>query len=371
MDRYASRLIRHLRDCRLDLEISVAGEVAGLTLERPDSDSPVRTAGVRRGTQAQSSLLSESIRYLARYWSYPRRIRQMSCDVVHVLDHSYAHVLTTLPDARSVVTVHDMLPLHTVGRRAKGVGERIRNRLLQRVLNALRTADAWIVSTNWMRKELAGWLGRDDDIYVIPYGVDDQFFATPQANVRRDTRMQWKVPDDGFVVLHVGSTGPRKNLEAVIESVARLRANGVNGWMVQVGGALSAAQLGELEKLGITEFTVLVGEVPEPDLRAAYHGADVLLFPSHYEGFGLPVIEAMASGLPVITSGEAALSEVGGDAGVVVGGRESEPYVQALQRVAGDPDWRNQLIRRGHKWAKQFSWAEAARKTADIYGSLV
>ena len=117
----------------------------------------------------------------------------------------------------------------------------------------------------------------------------------------------------------------------------------------------------------VTQLT----QAAEPDLRAAYHAADALLFPSHYEGFGFPVIEAMASGLPVVTSGAAALAEVAGDAATIVEGRDPERYVVALERIAHDRAWATDLSARGRERAKRFRWTETARRTAEVYRSLV
>ena len=109
----------------------------------------------------------------------------------------------------------------------------------------------------------------------------------------------------------------------------------------------------------------------ETTLRRAYRAADVLLFPSLYEGFGYPVIEAFASGLPVVTSGAGGLKEVGGDASVVVEGRDPTAYVQALEALSDDPAHMELLIARGRVRAREFSWQKTAERTAEVYRQLL
>jgi glycosyltransferase involved in cell wall biosynthesis len=370
MDRYASRLSGALTRYATDLDIALAGEIASLTVENGDNPGARRSGGPDVRPVLPSSGLAEVERYVARYAVYPRRIRRTRADVYHVLDHSYSHMLLGWHRHPSVVTVHDLLPVITVQRRDSGVRSRVRNWLLQRVLSGLRKADAWIVATEWLRNELAKWLGHDEAIHVIPFGVDDAFFDAPDEDPA-DTRRRWKIPPDAFVVLHVGSVGPRKNLPVVIAAVDALRRSGVDAWLLQVGGTLTSKQEADLQQRGLARHVARVGEVEEPELRKAYRASDVLLFPSHYEGFGFPVLEAMASGLPVVTSGAGGLAEVAGDAAVVVGGRELEPYIGALKRLERTDHWREKLKCKGLERARRYRWVETARKTAEVYRQLV
>jgi glycosyltransferase involved in cell wall biosynthesis len=370
MDRYASRLALYLKRYATDLEITVAGEIGDLTVEQPASDAGVHSSQPSPFPLLPAPGLNETRRYVARYWTYPYRIRWMGADILHVLDHSYAHIVLSWGKGPRIVTVHDLLPVMTVERGGATLREKMRNRLLERVLKALRTADCWIVATEWLRGELGQWLGSDDRIHVIPYGVDDAFFSPPEQT-RADSRHGLGVPDGAFVALHVGTVGPRKNLPGVIAAVSGLRAAGIDAWLLQVGGAFSPEQEREIAAQGIKDVTRNIKEAAEPVLRAAYRAADVLLFPSHYEGFGFPVLEAMASGLPVVTSGAGGLAEVAGDAAVVVGERETGSYVQAIRRLATNPQWRQQLVQRGVERAHRFRWVETARKTAEVYRALV
>jgi len=367
MDRYASRLHTHLPAVAGDLEYAIACSIASLTQE-PQAGRAVGS-GSLAGVEQRTGV-SAIGRYVRRYIGYPRRVRRQAPDVVHVLDHSYAHMVRCHPDVPAVVTVHDLLPVLTVRRRALGWRERLRNAMLRRVLVALRDARAWIVGTEWLRGELGEWLGGTDGIHVIPFGVDEAF-AQPTETPRDATRRRWEIPDGAFLLLHVGSVGERKNIPTVIAALDGLRDRGVNAWLLQVGGRFDAEQRDELAARKLTAVVRQVPAVDEPELRAAYRASDVLLFPSLYEGFGFPVLEAMASELPVVTSGAAGLMEVAGDAATVVSGRNPDRYVDPLHDLATNPDAVADLRARGRVHAARFSWAETARRTVEVYRTLV
>src|SRR5213079_1628210 len=136
-------------------------------------------------------------------------------------------------------------------------------------------------------------------------------------------------------------------------------------------GRFSNDQQQLIERLGLKRFVRTAPLADESTLRRAYRAADVLLFTSLYEGFGYPVIEAFASGLPVVTSGAGGLKEVGGDAIVVVEGRDPAAYVQALEALSDDPARMELLIARGRVRAREFSWQKTAERTAEVYRTLL
>ena len=230
-----------------------------------------------------------------------------------------------------------------------------------------RPADSYVV------RLLDGGLeaiAHSDRIHVIPFGVDEAFLAPPTQD-RGEIRRRFNIPESVFVVLHVGSVGTRKNIGAVIATVDGLRRSGIDAWLLQVGGTFTAQQMADIESRDLRSSLKAIGAAEESDLRLAYRAADVLLFPSHYEGFGFPVLEAMASELPAVNSGAGGLAEVSGDAAVIVGGREVEPYVNALAEIATNKEKREELVRRGVEQARKFRWTETARKTAALYRELV
>jgi glycosyltransferase involved in cell wall biosynthesis len=311
-------------------------------------------------------------RYLARHILYPLRLRREArhAALVHILDHSYAHLLPAAKPRKVVVTVHDLMPVIVLRSPTDGWREGVRNRFLRKALKSLRQADAFIVGTEWLRAELASWLGDDRRIRVVPFGVDRSFFAeSPGARV--SGRTAWRIPEDAFVVLHVGSTVERKNVPLVLQTVARLRSEGEDAYLLQVGGRLTDEQEHLVDRLELRRVVRSVRAVDESTLRRAYRTADVLLFPSLYEGFGLPVLEAFASGLPVVTSGAGGLKEVGGDAVIVVDSRDAGAYVDALDELSADPAGREALIERGRRRAREFTWQKTAERTAEVYRGLL
>ncbi|HET9383711.1 MAG TPA: glycosyltransferase family 1 protein, partial [Gemmatimonadales bacterium] len=307
--------------------------------------------------------------WAARYYFYPWRVKREAkrADLVHVLDHSYAHMIEKAARKPVVVTVHDLMPVVVLRSPQDGWREGVRNRFLKQALKALRQADSYIVGTEWLKHELATWLGNDKNIHVVPFGVDRAFFG--ESTVARERgRRDWRIPDEAFVVLHVGSTVDRKNVPLVIQTLARLRQH-TEAYLLQVGGRFTAEQEQLIDRLDLRGAVRSIASADETALRRAYRTADVLLFPSLYEGFGFPVLEAFASGLPVVTSGAGGLKEVSGGAAVVVEGRDPGDYVHALERL-DDQDEREELIQRGWARARQFTWQKTAQLTAEVYKQL-
>ena len=384
MDKYAHRLHDWLESGDFGLNVRLAAHIGALTRDSSgqrasgarnrDSGSFVRwwTQPVDPSRVVLPAPLHGPQQWAARYYFYPWRVKREAkrSDLVHVLDHSYAHMIEKAGRRPVVVTVHDLMPVVVLRSPSDGWREGVRNRFLRQALKSLRQADSYIVGTQWLKRELATWLGDDKNIHVVPFGVDRAFFSeSATASARERWRHDWRIPDDAFVVLHVGSTVDRKNVPLVIQTVARLRQE-TDAYLLQVGGRFSAEQEQLIDRLELRRVVRSVAAADETTLRRAYRVAEVLLFPSLYEGFGFPVLEAFASGLPVVTSGAGGLKEVGGDAAIVVEGRDPAAYVQALERLGEDSDEREDLIEKGWARARQFTWQKTAALTAEVYKPL-
>jgi glycosyltransferase involved in cell wall biosynthesis len=263
----------------------------------------------------------------------PRRARREGVDVLHLPTYR-GPVRAAVP---FVVTVHDL----AVFRHPKAFNRWSRTYsrfIVPRVLAAARRV---IAVSEFTRRELHQVLGvPDDKIRVVPNAVADAFApAGPAA--------------EGDYVLAVGTLEPRKNLARLLEAVRRtgieLRVVGARGWGgVEAGGN------------GVR----WLGEVPDALLAELYRGARCVAYPSLYEGFGMPVLEAMACGVPVVTSAGGATEEVAGGAAVLVDPLDPSSIAAGLEEAAGR---RDELTRLGLERARAFSWREAAAATVAVY----
>ena len=293
---------------------------------------------------------------LRRFWSkhlaYPAAVRGLGrADLYHLLDHSFAHVLGALPrDARIVATVHDLAPLDEPGHLSAAQLRRFRA-----TVGCLRRATRLVADSRATARRLAQELQVPEaDIAVLPLAVDHAQFS-PRAPVRA-----------GTYVLSVGGIDARKNLGALVLAMERAARDIPGLTLVRVGDALPA-------ELRTALNAVLGGHVEERgwvedhELAGLYAGALALLLPSRLEGFGLPVLEAMACGCPVVCSDASSLPEVGGAAALYFDPSDGAAAGAHLARLATEPARRAEAVAAGIEQASRFTWEAHARGLAAIY----
>jgi alpha-1,3-rhamnosyl/mannosyltransferase len=227
-----------------------------------------------------------------------------------------------------------------------------------------------ITDSAFSREEIVAAYGIPRDrVVVIPLGVAPTFFAP-------DGVAPGPMPGPAPYVLHVGDLHRRRNLGGALSAVVGLRRRvpalrGLRLCLVGVDRGEAAGLLAQARDAGDGEALELKGPASEPELIALYRGASAFVYPSRYEGFGLPVLEAMASGTAVVAARAGAIPEVGGDAVLLVEPDDAGALERALERVLMDAGERSRLVAAGVARAASFTWARTARLTAAVYRALL
>jgi glycosyltransferase involved in cell wall biosynthesis len=306
----------------------------------------------------------------------PLRVAWMQLVAARVLDEIQADVAHftngMIPlggsGAARVVTIHDMsLRLYP---RCHPPRRRLINRPLQSV--AAWLADAVVAVSESTRRDL---LALQDipaaRVSVVPEAAGPTFTVIIDPVRRARIRMRYALPPR--FALYVGAIEPRKNLPRLVDAFAAARRRGLSHDLVCVGpyGWASRDLYAHVDRLGLQHSVHFTGYLAAEDLPVVYNLADFFVFPSIYEGFGLPVIEAMACGTPAITSRSSSLQEIAADAALTVDPHDVDALTEALVTLASDADLRHELSQRGLRRAREFSWSRSAREVLAIYARVV
>lgn len=269
-------------------------------------------------------------------------------------------VAPILPRGQVISIVYDLIPLRLP---ALFAGHERFRRQVERVVD--RSA-AVIAISGRTRQDLIEVLGADPArVRVIYPGRSESFRPVPPP---RAVEVTGRLGIRGPYVLYVGAFGPHKNVPTLLRAYERARLEGgLAARLVLVGSPRWGQEVvSVLETLRVRDDVLLAGPVPAEDLPAIYSGAEVFVFPSRYEGFGLPVLEAMACGAPVIVSRGGALPEVAGEAGCTVDPDDEGALAAAICRIVGEPETRERLRAAGLERASRFSWAKSAADLAAL-----
>ena len=269
-----------------------------------------------------------------------------------------------------VVTIHDLALDRIPQRSRKLLGQR--RSFLRGRRTALHATHVIAVSQHTATDVAELYGVPRERITVVRNGARADFYPISDKALIEAVKSRCGIHRAGFL-LSTGGGHPRKNLTRVIEAFSRvpeLRENFnlvIVGEMQRDGQALYDA----VERAGIHAAAVFPGHVPVEDLRVLYSSCHAFVFPSLYEGFGMPVLEAMACGAPVVCSNAAALPEVAGDAAILVEPTDAEGIASALRTLLADPSLSQELRRRGRERAKAFSWERSARELLNVYQRLM
>ena len=362
--RYCRELIRALAQVDQDNEylLLIAGNSSPEEKDKLDS----AFAGARNFSYRHLRL---SERWLYRLWHrlqlpLPIEIVSGRLDLFHSPDF-------TLPPtrARTILTVHDLSFLRV----PQHADPRLRQYLHKVVPRSVRRADLVLADSESTKRDLIELLDTPvERVRVVMAGVDAHFQPVTDEAALTRIRERYRLPER--FILSVGTLQPRKNFVGLIEAFHQMRQRthapqrlvivGQKGWLYDEIFATVAT-------LGLEEQVSFLGFVADEDLPALYTLADLFAFPSFYEGFGIPILEAMACGTPVVASDASSLPEVVGEAGLMVKPEDTAALAEAMERALDDAALRVELIARGREQARRFTWEQSARQLHAAYQAVM
>lgn len=298
---------------------------------------------------------------LQQQWAVLRLVRSLHADVYH----SPYYIMPYWYTVPKLVTVHDLIPILF----PKLVSWRARLLFRSLLTMAVRTSDQVIVDSGSTREDLAKILPVSEARTKVVYlGVDSKF--SPQLNESMDSLRERPGLPEQFV-LYLGSNKPHKNLVRLVEAWSQVGSQFPEHTLVIAGAWLSdyPESRQRAEALGLASIRWL-GRVAEEDLPALYSAAEAFVFPSLYEGFGLPVLEAMACGTPVTCSQTSSLPEIAGDAAVFFDPQDTDDIIQSLVQVLASDSLQEELRIKGLHRASQFAWRRTAEATLSLYREM-
>lgn len=283
--------------------------------------------------------------------------------------HAPHYVLPTLTPGRTVVTIHDCIHL----RFPQYLPNRLAHFYARAFLSgAARKAARIITVSEASKRDIMHFLHTPAGRIEVVYNGFDERLSAPSAVDEARVRDRFQL--DAPFVLYAGNIKPHKNVDRLIEAFAQLRQRGLDTVKLLIIGD-DISKYSNLRRLvhrhQLHQQVRFLGFVSTDTLAALYQLAQVFVFPSLYEGFGLPPLEAMANGTPVITSNVSSLPEVVGDAALLIDPMDAGALADAMYRVLTEPELRADLVRRGRERVKAFSWERSVARTRDIYRDVV
>lgn len=286
------------------------------------------------------------------------------------ITHFFNYIVPPKVKGKTVVTVHDMV--------YKAFPDTVRARtkymLDTGLKKSMKRADLIVTDSEFSKSEIIKYFPEyQGKIRVVPCGVDLKKFS-PCSDENKIERVKKSLGIEGEYFLYLGTIEPRKNLERLIEAYGKFIKNKNNPPKLVLAGAkgwLYDDIFQKVKNLNLDDKVIFTKYVPSEDINAVMCGALAFVFPSIYEGFGMPPLEAMACGVPVLTSGEASLPEVTGDSALIIDAYSVSSIADGLEKIYSDENLRKRLSREGAERAKNFSWEKSAELLYKVYGELL
>jgi len=284
-------------------------------------------------------------------------------NIKHITSQEFAFLLNSIILDNSIITCYDLIPW---------VYDHNRSSLWKENMDGLKQAETIITISEFSRDEIVKYLDYPKEMIEIVYPAVDHANYYPTHDKR--ILMKLDIHKDQKVVLYVGSEVPRQNVPVLIKAFALLKKQIPDIKLVKIGESQSYGAresiLKLINELELNDDIIFAGYVPEAEMPKWYNAADILVYPCEYAGFGLPPLEAMACGTPIITSNTTSLPEVVGDAGIMIDPNDFELLAAKMYDLLTDNKLKDKMINNGLKRSKQFKWEYSAEQTCKIYNSF-
>lgn len=339
MGRYYASLYKHLS--KICLERSS-------TIEVFDTEPPIK---------------SSKVKLFWRSTVYPHLAKRQRADVNHVLDHSYAHLLNYLNPEKTVVTCHDIIPLFCEK-------DEVIKLKFRKVVENLKKAAFIIADSKSTKNDLVNALDiSEEKVGVIYLGVDPIFSVCNSVDELSRIRDKYKIPD-GKIILSHGNDLNYKNVVGIFKTFQKILNSGSVSYLVRVGPLNNSLRKLAWD-LGITDSIFELNDPDDKDLAVIYNLSDVFFSPSFKEGFGLPVLQSLACGTPVVISKNTSLQEIAGDFGNLVDPNNIDEMTSVILSILEKDDFKNIHKAQYIKKAQMFTWKLTAQKTFEVYSNLI
>lgn len=305
--------------------------------------------------------INSAVKYIVYPFIVKKQVRKDN--IKHITSQDLAYLLELMKLEKTIVTCHDLIPWVYDN-----------NRLPTWKLNmrGLKKADRIITISEYSKSDIIKHVGYpENQISIVSPAVDHGSYF---VNRDKEIIKKFGIKNDEKVILYVGSEQPRKNIPFLLEAVSQLKKKLPEIKLLKVGTPQVPGIREKLHKLietlGLQKEVIFAGYVSESDLTKYYNAADLFVFPTLYEGFGLPPLEAMACGTPVITSNVTSLPEVVGDSAITTNPYDVNAFAEAMYNLLTDEKLRENMINKGLKRAKLFNWERSAEETFKVYEQL-